>query len=120
VSVRLACIGVARGEPPSGGSNSFHLMAQVGGTTAESSAAIASDLSDPLRLRANGSTSVSYTTEIGEGSGNVASDFFVCFELDRPRGFVLDGDFETSGDALSTAQREHWSDSHLPLAPGAR
>ena len=48
-----------------GGSNSFHLTAQVGGTTAEGFAAIASDLSDPLRLRANGSTSVSYTTEIG-------------------------------------------------------
>jgi hypothetical protein len=98
-----------------GGSNSFHLMAQVGGTTAEGSAAVASDLSDPLRLSATGSTSVSYTTEIGEGSGNVASGFAVLFELDRPHGFVFDGDFETSGGAVGTHERADWSQWHVYL-----
>jgi hypothetical protein len=97
------------------GSNSFHLTAQVGGTTAEGSAAIASDLSDPLRLRANGSTSVSYTTEIGQGEANVSSAFFVFFALDSSREFVFDGDFETSGDAIITAQRQHWSEWNVSL-----
>jgi PEP-CTERM motif len=96
-----------------GGSNSFHLTAQVGGTTAEGSAAIASDLSDPLRLSANGSTSVSYTTEIGQGDGAVSSDFFVFFALDSPREFVFDGNFETSGDAPSNGQR--WSEWNVSL-----
>jgi hypothetical protein len=105
-----------------GGPNSFHLSVRVGGTSADAAAAIATDFSDPLRLRGNGSTSVSYATEIGEAEGHVASDFFVFFELDRPRGFVFDGNFETSGDALSIREREHWSEWNVSLmamdAPG--
>ena len=95
-----------------GGSNSFHLTAGVGGSSADASAAITSDLSDPLRLSANGSTSVSY---IGQGEGNVSSHFFVFFELDRARGFVFDGDFETSGDALSTREQNQWSEWNVSL-----
>ena len=103
-----------------GGPNSFHLRTRVGGTSTDAAAAIVSDLSDPLRLRGYGSTSVSYTTQIGQGEGNVSSDFFVFFELDRPRGFVFDGTFETSGDALSTAEQRHqseWLVSLLMLRP---
>jgi len=104
-----------------GGPNSFHLRVRVGGTSADGAAAIASDLSDPLRLRANGSTSASYTTAIGQGEGHVSSYFFVFFELDSPREFVFDGEFDTSGDALSTAERLHrseWDVSLLAMGPG--
>ena len=99
-----------------GGANSFLLTARVGGTLAEGAAAIVSDLSDPLRLRANGRTSVSYTTEIGQGEGHVASFFFVFFELDRPRAFVFDGDFDTSGDAFDSRERVHRSEWIVSLS----
>jgi hypothetical protein len=104
-----------------GGPDSFHLTTRVGGTSADGLAAIASDLGDPLRLRATGSTSVSYATQIGVAEGHVSSFFFVFFEIDTPRQFLFDGDFETSGDAFSTPQRAHrsdWSVLLLAMGPG--
>ena len=103
------------------GPESFHLTARVGGSSADGSAAIASDLSDPLRLRATGSTSVSYSTQIGEAEGHVSSFFFVFFEIETPRRFLFDGDFETSGDPISTPQTAHrsdWTVLLLEMGPG--
>ena len=83
-----------------GGPNSIRLSTRVGGTSTDAAAALVSDFSNPSRLSATGSTSVSYATELGEGEGHVSSSSFVFFELDRPQQFLFDGDLQTSGDAF--------------------
>ena len=98
-----------------GGPNSFRLSTRVGGTSTDAAAALVSDFSDPSRLSATGSTSVSYATEIGEGEGHVTSYYFVFFELDRPQQFLFDGDLQTSGDAFSTPEQQHRSDWEVSL-----
>ena len=98
-----------------GGPNSFRLITRVGGTSTDAAAALVSDFSDPSRLSATGSTSVSYATELGQGEGHVTSYSFVFFELDRPQQFLFDGDLQTSGDAFSTPQQLHRSDWEVSL-----
>lgn len=98
-----------------GGPNSFRLSTRVGGTSTDAAAALVSDFSDPSRLSATGSTSVSYATEIGQGEGHVSSYYFVFFELDRPQQFLFDGDLQTSGDAFSTPEQLHRSDWEVSL-----
>jgi hypothetical protein len=98
-----------------GGPNSFRLITRVGSTSTDAAAALVSDFSDPSRLSATGSTSVSYATELGQGEGHVASYSFVFFELDRPQQFLFDGDLQTSGDAFSTPEQLHRSDWEVSL-----
>ena len=98
-----------------GGPNSFRLITRVGGTSTDAAAALVTDFSDPSRLSGTGSTSVSYSTELGQGEGNVTSYSFVFFELDRPQQFMFDGDLQTSGDAFSTPQQLHRSDWEVSL-----
>jgi hypothetical protein len=98
-----------------GGPNSFLLSTRVGGTSADAAASLFSDFSNPSRLSATGSTSVSYTTQIGQAEGSVSSSYFVFFELDRPQQFLFDGDFQTSGDAFDTRQQAHRSEWQVSL-----
>jgi len=98
-----------------GGPNSFRLSTRVGGTSTVAAAALVSDFSNPSRLSATGSTSVSYATEVGQGEGHVSSYYFVFFELDRPQQFLFDGDLQTSGDAFSTPEQQHRSDWEVSL-----
>jgi hypothetical protein len=98
-----------------GGPNSFRLSTRVGGTSTDAAAALVGDFSDPSRLSATGSTSVSYATEIGQGEGHVSSYYFVFFALDRPQQFLFDGDLQTSSDAFSTPEQQHRSDWEVSL-----
>ena len=98
-----------------GGPNSFRLSTRVGGTSADAAAELVSDFRNPSRLSGTGSTSASYATEVGRGEGNVASYYFVFFELDQPQQFLFDGDLQTSGDAFSTPTQERRSDWEVSL-----